>query len=57
MQFILLIVGQKQSHPHGDGQSQMTKKIVHNNRDTKELKKHGCVCTCCHRNDCLSITV
>ena len=29
----------------------MTKKIVHNNRDTKELKKYGCVCTCCQRND------
>ena len=23
----------------------------HNNRDTKESKKYGCVCTCCHRND------
>ena len=51
MQFILLIAGQKQSHPHGDDQSQMTKKTVHSNRDTKELKKYGCVCTCCHRND------
>ena len=29
----------------------MTKKTVHNNRDTKESKKYGCVCTCCHRND------
>ena len=45
------MAGQKQSHPCEDDQSQMTKKIVHNNRDTKELKKYGCVCTCCHRND------
>ena len=51
MQSILLFAGQKWSHPHGDDQSQMTKKRVHNNRDTKELKKYGCVCTCCHRND------
>ena len=29
----------------------MTKKTVHNNRDTKESKKYGCLCTCCHRND------
>ena len=45
MQFILLIAGQKQSHPHGDDQHEMTKKILHNNRDTKESKKYGCVCT------------
>ena len=51
MQFILLITGQKWSHPHGDDQSQMKKKRVHNNRDTKESKKYGCVCTYCHRND------
>ena len=29
----------------------MTKKTVHNNRDTKDSKKYGCVCTCCHRNN------
>ena len=29
----------------------MTKKTVHYNRDTKELKKYGCVCTCYHRNN------
>ena len=29
----------------------MTKKRVHNNRDIKESKKYGCVCTCCHTND------
>ena len=49
--FILLIAGQKWSHPHGDDSSQMTKKTVHNNRDTKDLKKYRCVCTCCHRNN------
>ena len=32
-------------------QSQITQKTVHNNRDTKESKKYGCVCTCCHRNN------
>ena len=51
MQFIPLIAGQKWCHPHGDDQSQMSKKRVHNNRDIKESKKYGCVCTCCHTND------
>ena len=53
MSFILLIAGQKLSHPHGDNQSEMTKRRVHDNRNITELKKYGCECTCCHRNDLL----
>ena len=30
---------------------QITKKTIHNNRDTKDVKKYSCVCTCCHRNN------
>ena len=51
MSFILLIAGHKQSHLHGDDQSEMTKRRVHDNRNITELKKYGCVCTCHHRND------
>ena len=51
MSFIVLIPGQKQSHPHGDDQSEMTKKRIDNNRNITESKKYGCVCTCYHRND------
>ena len=29
------------------------KETIHNNRDTKDSKKYGCVCTCCHRNNLL----
>ena len=29
----------------------MTKKRVKESRDSKESKKYGCVCTCCHAND------
>ena len=32
---------------HGDD----PKKTIHNNRETKDLKKYGCVCICCHRNN------
>ena len=51
MPFILLITGQKQSQLNGDHQSEMTKRRVHDSRNITELKKYGCVCTCCHRND------
>ena len=51
MSFIVLIVGQKWSHPHGDDESEMTKRRIDNNRSITESKKCGCVCTCCHRND------
>ena len=27
------------------------KKTIYNNRDTKDLKKYGCVYTCCHRSN------
>ena len=48
---MVLNEGQKQSHPHGDDESEMTKRRIHNNRNITELKKYGCVCTCCHKND------
>ena len=51
MPFMLLIAGQKQSHPHGDDQSEMTKRRVPDSRNITESKKYGCVCTCCNRND------
>ena len=51
IQSIPLIAGQKWSHPCGDDHTQITKKTIYNNRDTKDLKKRGCVCTCCHRNN------
>ena len=51
MSFIVLIARQKQSHPHGDDQREMTKRRIHKNRNITESKKYGCVCTCCHRND------
>ena len=51
MSFIVLIAGQKQSHPNGDDESEMTKRRIDNNRNTTESKKYGCVCICCHRND------
>ena len=50
MQLILLIAGHKWFHPHGDDQSEMTKRIVHESRNITELKKYGCVCTCYHRS-------
>ena len=34
----------------------VTKKRVGYNGDTKESKKYGCVCMCCHADDCLSIS-
>ena len=51
MKFIVLIAGQKQSHPCSDDESEMTERRIHNNRNIRELKKYGCVCTCCHENN------
>ena len=49
---ILLISGQKWCHPNADEHdSEVTKKRVDYSRDTKESKKYGCICTCCHAND------
>ena len=31
--------------------SEWTKRRVHDNKNITELKKYGCVCTCCRRND------
>ena len=45
MPFMVLIAGEKQSHPHGDDQSEMTKRRIDNNRNITESKKYGCVCT------------
>ena len=50
MSFIVLIAGQKQSHPHGDDLSKTTKRRIHKNGNITKLKKYGCVHTCCHRN-------
>ena len=51
MSIIVLIAGQKWSHPYGDDQNEMTKRRIYKNRNITESKKYGCVCTCCHRND------
>ena len=51
MSFMVLIAGQKQSHPHGNDESEMTKRRIHNNRNITESKKYECVCTCCYKND------
>ena len=51
---ILLISGQKQSHPNEEENAiVVTKKRVANHGETKESKKYGCVCTCCHADDLL----
>ena len=52
IQFIVIILGQKQCHPNEDEYGrEVTKKRVGYIGDTKESKKYGCVCTCCHAND------
>ena len=43
MSFIVVIAGQKRSHPHGDDQSEMTKRRIDNNRNITESKKYGCL--------------
>ena len=48
---MLLIAGQKQSHPCGDDDTQIRKKTIDNNRHTKDSKKYGCVRTCCYRSN------
>ena len=49
MQYIIPIAGQKQCHPNDNKHEfTVTKKRLTNTGDTKESKKYGCVCTCCH---------
>ena len=49
---ILLISGQKQSHPNEEENAiEVTQNKVGNHGETKESKKYGCVCTCCHADD------
>ena len=49
---IVLISGQKQCHPNEDeNEIEVTKKRFGYTWDTKESKKYGCVCTCCHADD------
>ena len=49
---IVLISGQKWSHPNGEENAiGVTKKRVGNHEETKESKKYGCLCTCCHADD------
>ena len=48
---MVLLAGQKWSHPHGDDQSEITKRRIDNKRNITESKKYGCVCTCWHKND------
>ena len=49
---IVLIPGQKWCHPNEEkNQIGMTKKKVGYTEDTKESKKYGCVCMCCHADD------
>ena len=50
--FIVLFSGQKWYHPNEDENDiEVTKKRVGYTQDTKESKKYGCLCTCCHEND------
>ena len=49
---MLLISGQKQSHPNEEENAiEVTQNKVGNSGETKESKKYGCVCTCCHTDD------
>ena len=49
---ILHISGQKQSHPNEEESAiEGTQNKVGNCEETKESKKYGCVCTCCHADD------
>ena len=51
---ILLISGQKQSHPNEEENAiGVTQKRVGNCGETTESKKYGCVCSCCHADDLL----
>ena len=55
---IVLISGQKHCHPNEDkNEIEVTKKSVSYTGDTKESKKYGCVCTCCHANVFVSLSV
>ena len=50
--FIVCISGQKWCHPNEDeNEIEVKKKRVGYTGDTKESKKYGCVCTCCHVDD------
>ena len=52
MLFIVLISGQKWWHPNEEkNEIEVTKKGVGYTGDTKESKKYGCVCMCCHADD------
>ena len=52
MLFIVLISGQKGCHPKDDENDiEPTKKTVGYTGETKESKKCGCVCTCCHADN------
>ena len=57
MPFIVLITGHKWSHPHGDDQSEMTKRRVHDSRSIRESKKYGYVWHVATEMICHSITV
>ena len=49
---IVLISGKKWCHPNKDkNETEVTKKRVGYTGDTKESKKYGCICTCCHADD------
>ena len=49
---ILLISDQKWSHPNEEENAiEVTQNKVGNLGETKESKKYGCVCTCCHADD------
>ena len=49
---IVLILGQKWCHPNEKkNEIGVTQKRVAYTGDTKESKKYGCVCTCCHADD------
>ena len=49
MQCIVPIAGQKRCHPNDNKHEfEVTKKRLAYTGDTKESKKYGCVCTCCH---------
>ena len=49
---IVLISEQKQCHLNGDKhENAVTKNRVGYSGNTKESKKYGCVCTCCHKDD------
>ena len=58
MLFIELITGQKQCHPKQDENDiDLTKKRVGYTGETKDSKKYGYICTCCHADDLLGINM